>query len=159
MENDYILDTGAILSRGIDLTAGGFSTTPSVIREIKMGRLARLISEFIDIIDVREPTTTSIAKVKEASKVSGNLPDLSDTDVDVIALALDTGGTIVTDDYSLQNVASYLSLKFIPCEKEGIRGHITWERRCSGCGAYVQSSICPICGHPVRRYHSRKRKV
>ncbi|MCL4314123.1 MAG: ribonuclease VapC [Candidatus Thermoplasmatota archaeon] len=155
----YVLDTAALLHGGIDLTSGKFVTTPSVIGEVRKGRLADRISDLKDFIDIREPTAGSIDRVREASKMSGNLQDLSGTDIDVVALALDVGGTVVTDDYSVQNVALSLSLKFMPCKEKGISGHITWVRRCSGCGAYVDSPLCPVCGHPVRRYYPKKRKI
>ncbi len=158
MTDLYILDTGAILSRKVNLLSGNVATTGSVLDEIKTGRLAGLIEEIRDSLEIRSPSRDAKAVAKEAAQKSGDLRFLSNTDIDVIALGYEVKGTVLSDDYSVLNVCSFMGIKAESVEKKGISKKLKWVYKCSGCGREVTTKICPICGHETKRYLSSSKE-
>ena len=66
---------------------------------------------------------------------------------------------ILTDDYSIQNVANNLNLKFQSFTQRGITKKFKWHYRCPGCGKRFRKSVknCPICGTETRiTLHSKE---
>ena len=89
--------------------------------------------------------------VRETSAVTGDDGRLSETDTELLALALQLKAEIISDDYSVQNVATILQISF-KTALQGIRKVIHWTYRCRGCGRYYEKMEpdCPICGSEVR---------
>jgi len=167
----YILDTSVLLSgKPINLNEGIMITTPSVAGEIQPGgrdyRNFSLLQE--KGLTFQEPSDQSRQKVLEITKVSGDEKRLSLTDRDILALALDllknaeVKVTILTDDYSIQNVASYLKIEFCGFSQRGIIKKYKWKIQCPGCGKQFKNLIhdCPICGSTIdtREQKSDRRK-
>ena len=152
-QKKLILDTSAILSRRMSLMQGNVATTPSVLDEIRLGKIARYTGFSSDTMDILAPGKESLAAAREAAEATGDLHELSSTDLDVIALCLDLGGILVTDDYAMQNVASRLGLEFMGADLKSIDRDIRWQYRCTGCGKTFQQhvEICPVCGHQTKR--------
>jgi UPF0271 protein len=78
-----------------------------------------------------------------------------------LALELKTEGytpQIVTDDYSIQNLAAYLGIVYRPVGMKGIKRVLKWKYKCIGCGRIFDEKIkeCPICGSSLRSVRSRK---
>ncbi len=148
-----ILDTSAILSRRVSLMQGNVVTTPSVLDEIRLGKIARYTGFSSDMMDILAPGRESLSAAREAAEATGDLHELSSTDLDVIALCLDLHGILVTDDYAMQNVASRLGLEFMGADLKPIDRDIRWQYRCTGCGKTFQQhvEICPVCGHQTKR--------
>jgi len=148
----YILDTAAFLAgMNLDLSSEIFST-PRVMDEVNKGRPAKRLEILKDAgLQVFQPDNEIVKFVQEKAASSGDR--LSDTDMEVLALALEKDGTLVTDDYSLQNVASILGIEFIPVEKPGIKEERTWIFICQGCKRKFQKEMdeCPVCGSALRR--------
>ncbi|MEM2913475.1 MAG: hypothetical protein QXR06_03940 [Candidatus Bathyarchaeia archaeon] len=95
---------------------------------IESGRL-KLINPSVKCIDI----------AKEASREVGDIGSLSEADIEVLALAVqlkDRGyeAVVLTDDYSMQNVAEKLELNFTPLANLGIRYHLSWIYYCPACG-------------------------
>lgn len=149
-----VVDTSALLT-GKSLPADfNYFAPPSVMDEI-----SRRVGEiFIDIHYV-QPDTEFLDIVKNAAKKTGDLKKLSSTDLEVIALALQLNAPILTEDFSIQNVASYLGIKFFG-DKE-IKEERKWIFRCTGCGRYFNEflEVCPYCGHEIKRTRKKRRKV
>jgi UPF0271 protein len=102
-------------------------------------------------LEVRGPSPPSLARVRETMKQSGDEGVLSSVDQEILALALDTSGTIVTDDFALQNVAHHLQIPTLPIHQRSARAR-TWRYRCTGCGRYGEGTgSCPVCGSPMKR--------
>lgn len=84
-----------------------------------------------------------------------------------MALALDLSENdnndvmILTDDYSIQNVASELKIKFETISQSGITKRFKWIYQCRGCGKKFKEniSICPICGARTRDTISNKKSL
>jgi len=115
---------------------------------------------FIDeIIQFVSPGRESLEKVREAARLTGDDIRLSQVDMEVLALALELKATVLTDDYSIQNLAAQLGIDYKGVEKEGIRRVIRWGYKCSGCGRTysVSHRECPVCGSLLKSYGRRKR--
>ncbi len=148
----YVLDATAIRS-GMTFAGDEWFTTSSVINEVKLGRQARNLEILQETaIKVMEPDSDSMEKVELTAKSTGDFESLSKTDMEVLALALFLNAELISDDYSVQNVASVLKIPY-KTDLAGIRKIIIWTYRCKGCGKYYEKMHpdCPICGSEIRR--------
>ena len=155
-----ILDTSAILSGKYDLTSPGIFVPPSVIEEIKKGKIGRLVSLSMDTIKVIEPDNKYLEKVRNAAVSTGDIDRMSNTDIDAVALALQLSGILVTDDYSMQNTSFVLGIEVSSANMKKIGKIIKWTYKCTGCGHLYakKTSSCPICGHELKNYPAGIRK-
>lgn len=119
-------------------------------------------------LKVQMPNQLSIDKVKESSKTVGDALLLSEADLHVLALALelkDAGysPSIVTDDYSIQNVANQIGIKFTSLMTFGIRFRLYWILYCPACHrkypADYRLKKCQICGTELKRKPLTKKSV
>jgi UPF0271 protein len=127
-------------------------TTPSVIGELADLRSKCRFESLAELgLQVREPEAGSVFRIKEAAGMSGDQAVLSPADKDILALALELGGVIITDDYAIQNVAHHLGLGTLPIHQRPARKRI-WKFRCTGCGRYYHNTgECPVCGASIKR--------
>ena len=111
-------------------------------------------------LKVRMPEESSIRRIKESSKTVGDMLCLSEADLNVLALALelkdaDYSPSIVTDDYSIQNVANQIGVGFSSLVTFGIRYRLNWILYCPACHhkypADYKLKECEICGTALRR--------
>lgn len=114
---------------------------------------------------VRKPKISFLKKVKEASKSVGDVRYLSEADMQVLALALELKSTgldplIVTDDYSIQNVANQMGVNFTSLMTYGIRFRFDWILYCPACHRKYPPDYkfksCEICGTELKRKPLRK---
>jgi endoribonuclease Nob1 len=147
---NYILDASVFFSSFI-VQPGSF-TTPSVEGELEdLTSKCRFDLLADQAMQVRVPDPRSVENIREASRKSGDLPVLSGTDIDLLALATELGGTIVTDDYAIQNVAIHLGIPVLPINQRPAVKR-TWKYRCPGCGRYYKDvGECPVCGATIKR--------
>lgn len=152
-EELFVIDTSAILSRKLNISQKNFVIPASVLEEIKLGKMARALTWQEEDLHIAEPEKSTVEKVRSAARETGDLEELSRTDIDVIAVALEVKGTVVSDDFAIENVSSKLGISFVGADMKSISREIKWNFRCSGCGkrfsTYIR--ICPVCGHEVRR--------
>lgn len=127
-------------------------TTPSVVAElVDLKSKCRYDLLTAAGLTARFPAPGEICQVKEAARKSGDLPVISATDCDVLALAKELGATIFTDDFAIQNVAAVLGIPVQPLRQRAAK-KITWKYRCSGCGRYFETGgECPVCGSDIKR--------
>ncbi|WP_457751567.1 type II toxin-antitoxin system VapC family toxin [Thermococcus sp.] len=150
----------AIFIQGVDVE--GF-TTPKVVEEVKDPESKLFLESLISAgkVKVLVPSKESVEAVREAARKTGELNELSDADLEVLALAYELKATLLTDDYNLQNIAKTLGIPFKTL-KRGIKRVIRWNYVCIGCGKRFSEmppeGVCPDCGSPVRLIPSRKRK-
>jgi UPF0271 protein len=111
-------------------------------------------------VKIESPDKTYLEKAKHSASEVGDLFFLSETDLQVLALALELksrGWTplIATDDYSIQNVAKHVEIGFAPLATFGIRRRLQWLRYCPACHktypASYKSSRCEVCGTQLKR--------
>ena len=150
-----ILDSSALFSME-GLPDEEFLCPPGVVGELARHGDGR-VSLWGDLLRTSDCTKESVEKVVEAARGSGDLGRLSPVDISVLALALDTGGTILTDDYSIQNVSRIMGIPFRPVGMAAIKKVEKWNYRCVGCGKWFKekSDECPICGSGMRAHRKR----
>jgi len=150
-----ILDTSALFSME-QLPEEEHLCPPGVVDELKRYKDPRL-ELWGDLLKVSDCTQRSLKKVNEAAKKSGDIGRLSPVDISVLALGLDTGGTILSDDYSIQNVASLIGVPFRSVGSAGITKVEKWNYKCIGCGKWFKekSPECPICGSGMKACRKR----
>ncbi len=138
----YVLDAAAFLNSSF-LPEGELYTTPSVLSELKSEKRFLVPED----INVREPRQEFVGRVRRLAAYTGDDYWLSEADVDILALALEIGGTLVTDDFHVQNVAAHAGVKFEGITAE-IRERCIWRRVCPVCGKEYHPSkrVCPACG-------------
>jgi endoribonuclease Nob1 len=147
---NYVLDASVFFS-DFPVQPGSFTTSSVAGELVDLKSKCRFDLLSGDTMQVRDPRARSILKVKEISGRSGDLPVLSATDIDILALALELEGAIITDDYAVQNVAKRLGIEVIPIHQRPAQQR-TWKYRCLGCGRYFkETGECPVCGSPVKR--------
>jgi UPF0271 protein len=117
---------------------------------------------------VKTPSIHFLDRVKESSKAVGDVLHLSQVDLQVLALALELKSTshdplIVTDDYSIQNVANQVGIDFASLMTFGIRYRLHWILYCPACHRKYPSDYkfksCQVCGTELRRKPLRKTPI
>lgn len=136
-------------------------TTSTVIDELggSKAKLAVQVSISSGKIRIEDPDHVSIDVVRKAARETGDISSLSETDIHVLALAhnLKSRGTpiIVTDDYSMQNVARELGIRYQKAIQWGIRRKLKWQLYCPSCYARYdpdyRSRVCEVCGALLKR--------
>ena len=125
------------------------------------GVTSRSVAGEIDVppnIKTVQPRQEAVEAVKAAAKKSGDLDVLSKADIDVLALAYELNGIVVTNDYAIQNVASKMGLSWEGTGKE-ISKEINWEWYCPACWKkYPQRCECEVCGTATKR-RPKKTKI
>ncbi len=127
-------------------------TTPSVVAElVDLKSRCRYDLLVAAGLRVRLPGADKLARVRAAAEKTGDLPVISGTDCDVLALAGELGATIFTDDFAIQNVAAGIGIAVQPLQQRAAK-KIRWKYRCSGCGRYFKAEgECPVCGSNIKR--------
>ncbi len=144
-------------------------TTPLVFEEIRADSMislrfgTALESGKVKII---QPSAEALTEARTAAASVGDAHLLSETDMQLLALALqlkqaECEPQIVTDDYSIQNVASKRGLQFVSLATFGIRRILKWIRYCPACHrvypAEYKGKTCAICGTQLKRKPERPR--
>ena len=144
-----VLDSSA-LYYGKDLPADfELVISPGVAAELERHGMAERLALLLDTrVKVLSPSKVSLARILSTCEASGDSMRLSSTDKEILALALDLGYDLVTDDYSIQNVASILGIPCRGLDQKGINRVIEWESRCTGCGKRFSAGTdeCDVCG-------------
>ena len=106
---------------------------------------------------VMRPHEPPRARAREAAAKTGDLPRMSPADLDVLALAVELGGEVLSDDYRIQNVGRALGVPVRASDQRGIREAWEWVPRCTGCRRVLDAprDDCPVCGSPVRLVKKR----
>ena len=149
----YVLDTSAILS-GKDLPADSeLFSSPKIVDELKHGRMKRQLDFLIESgLKILSPSEKSKEEVVASAENTGDIVRVSDADMEILALAKELKAILLTDDYSIQNIASKLGVEFTGISQEGISKTIKWRIRCKGCGRYWEKmhKMCPVCGSELK---------
>jgi UPF0271 protein len=139
------------------------ATVPKVREEIKTNSITWV--RFKTAVEngklkVKAPSEEFLNKVKASAITVGDSFFLSETDKQILALALEFKAAgcspqIVTDDYSIQNVATQMGIEFASLATFGIRRLLEWVRYCPACRrkypADYRSTRCAVCGTELKR--------
>jgi len=166
----YIIDTSAILS-GIPINFNDtlIVTTNSISMELKPGGRDYRTFQFLKEkgLSLLSPSKNSREKVNAISILTGDKDRLSKVDIEILALALDMklkdqkNAIILSDDYSMQNVAHTLDIKFENIGQPKITKRFKWGCRCLGCRKKFNEKIkiCPICGAATKNVISNMEDI
>lgn len=156
-----VLDSSAIMAGKPVSAEMVLYAPPSVINEFNNGGRSRRNLDYLLEAGLRviDPKPQTVVEVEEVATSTGDYHRLSRTDLEVLALAKDVGGVIVTDDYSIQNVAATIKLAFEPAGHEtGITEILKWEYRCRGCGKKYPDGAkedCDVCGSEIKAVRAK----
>ena len=159
-----VLDTSAFLA-GFDpfSISETQATVPKVEEEIRTNSMIWV--RFKTAVEngklrIKAPSEEALIKVKASAITVGDSFFLSETDMQLLALALELKATgyranIVSDDYSIQNVATMMGIEFTALATFGIRRLLEWVRYCPAChreyAANYSSATCTVCGTELKR--------
>lgn len=136
-------------------------TTPLVFEEIKHIKKSHdAVQTLIDLdrLKITEPEEKFTKFILEESTRTGDLSELSKEDVSVLALCVQLNGELVTDDYTVSNVARHLNLKVIPIMTKGISKVLDSVYSCPACNkSFKKMSNCPICGSKLKKKSAQRK--
>ncbi len=164
-EKVYVLDASGIIGGFISSKHKNI-TSSAVISEIKDLKSKLTMQSALDHgkIIIKEPDSGALNQVQGAIENSGDILRLSKVDIGVVALAVtlktNYNPTVVTDDYSIQNILKILEIPYRSVLTEGIKETYGWIKICRGCRKKYPSDYkwedCEICGAAVYRKRIKK---
>ncbi len=132
-------------------------TTEEVLREVRHIKSSHSALETMmeaGRLVLKEPDGAQLKKVRVAATRTGDSATLSSADYSIVALALELGTALVTDDFAVANVASLLGVSVIPATPGKKISEIRkWISYCSACSKTFggEEKECPICGNTLKR--------
>jgi UPF0271 protein len=167
-EKNFVLDASAIYNGVLSQNLPGKKYLPHcTIQEIEDMLRGEAFKEEIantDNVVVLEPENSSITIITDNAKKTGDIEELSECDIHVLALALDLNKNkqypmIISDDYDIQNLAKHLGLKFRVVHWKGITKLHEYFWLCTGCGAKSKEKqdTCIECGSPMKKKTLKKK--
>jgi len=164
-----VLDTSAFLA-GYDpfSVSDEQVTVPKVEEEILRNYMIKMRFQTAlesGKVKVRAPTQEAAAKARISASKAGDYHKLSETDLELLSLALQlksegNSPRIVSDDYSIQNVAKQLGIDFSALATFGIKRQLEWVRYCPACfkqyPAESKFKECQVCGTELKRKPKKK---
>ena len=156
MQKNEVLDTAALLAWPPERIIGGFCIP------LQMMELEKLSPERAMLLSSQgpnwiEPSNEFLSSAKHWASVTGDLPQLSEVDIGLLALSLEKQSTLCTDDYRMQNVAKAAKIRILPVIQRGITSSWKWELKCTGCRTVSavehegdKIPDCDKCGSPQK---------
>jgi UPF0271 protein len=167
-----VLDTSAFIAGFDPLTVPEKQyTVPEVKKELIAGSMPWM--RFNAAVEnrklmIRNPKSSVLQEIQEASRKVGDMRYLSEVDLQVLALALELKGRglsplIITDDYSIQNVANKIDVEFTSLMTFGIKFRFNWILYCPACYRKYppdyKFKICEVCGTELKRKPKKKTRL
>ncbi|MFB6309181.1 MAG: NOB1 family endonuclease [Haloarculaceae archaeon] len=147
----YVLDSSAFINEYH--TDEPIATIPMVREELEDESAYRFDALEGSGMHLHIPEEETVERVERAAGETGDLEELSRTDIRLVAATFELDGRLVTDDYAMQNVAEKLNVAVEVIAREGITEQREWTFQCQGCGREFdeQHDRCPICGSSLSR--------
>jgi len=147
----HILDTSAFIHEYH--TDEDTASVPQVHEELEGEHAFRFDAEEGAGMHIHIPSDGTVDRITRAASETGDADELSETDLLLVATAFELDGTLVTDDYAMQNVAERLNVDVEVIAREGITEQREWQFQCAGCGRTFDDDHdrCPICGSDLSR--------
>ncbi|WP_135824612.1 NOB1 family endonuclease [Halorussus ruber] len=147
----YVLDSSAFINEYH--TTEDTATIPMVREELEDESAYRFDAMEGSGMHIHIPQDGAVERVRRAAGETGDLDELSNTDVRLIAAAFELDARLVTDDYAMQNVAEHMNVSVEVIAQDGIAEQRDWRFQCQGCGREFDENKdrCPICGSELTR--------
>jgi UPF0271 protein len=101
-------------------------------------------------LSIVEPRQEFRELVESKARETGDLSRLSKPDLELLALAKQIDGTLLTDDRGVQNMALKLGLRFLPVQRVPVRKPAKLGMFCPACKRFFEAKVCPVCGHELK---------
>ncbi|MGC8547097.1 MAG: NOB1 family endonuclease [Thermoplasmata archaeon] len=149
-----MVDSSSFFSGFLPDANNDYFTTESVIEEIRGKRMKSEIEMRSTFLHIMEPNPDNILMVKNMAKKTGDIEQLSETDVEVIALASQISASILTNDLAIQNVCREMKIDYESYKSKKIKNEIIWKYKCGGCGKVYDKNYkeCPHCGNNLKKF-------
>jgi len=147
----YVLDSSAFINEYH--TDEQIATIPLVREELEDEAAYRFDALEGSGMHLHIPEDNTVERIERAARETGDLAELSETDIRLIAAAFELDSRLVTDDYAMQNVAEKLDVSVEVIARDGITEQRDWLFQCAGCGREFDENRdrCPICGSSLSR--------
>jgi UPF0271 protein len=147
----YILDSSAFINEFH--TDESIASVPLVREELEDESAYRFDALEGSGMHLHIPDEETVERIERAAKETGDLDELSQTDIRLVAAAFELDSPLVTDDYAMQNVAEKLNVTVEVIARDGIEEQRTWTFQCQGCGREFDEKHdrCPVCGSTLSR--------
>jgi UPF0271 protein len=147
----HVLDSSAFIHEYH--TSDDMASVPAVEAELEGESAFRFDAMEGAGMHIHIPADNTVETIERAAVETGDGEELSDTDVRLVAAAFELDGTLVTDDYAMQNVAEHLGVVVEAIARDGITEQRDWRFQCQGCGREFDEhrDRCPICGSDLSR--------
>jgi len=156
-----VLDTSALLHWPIERCRG---QVVSILQQTELSRVDEQRWMLIETLDMEWRTANMDERqvVLDFAAKTGDLPRLSDVDIDLLALAIANQTSLVTDDYRMKNVAREAGIDVEGVMTNGGKQQWKWVLRCIGCRQTEEVSseasrskkddvkVCDRCGSPMK---------
>lgn len=171
MTKTIVLDASAFIAGYSPLPRlGRHFTVPEVQQEIQKDPFQTNIMLMIETgsLQVMAASKEDVRRVSDTASETGDLGNLSAADVSVLALALRLKSisgdvVLVSEDYSVQNTAQRLGIRYQTLSTRGITKAVTWITYCPGCRrAHKHMAVgdrCPVCGTVLKRRPGSKKDL
>ena len=138
-------------------------TTYTVINELHTHTTASTrvnLAKEMGKLEIHTPTSDTMKEIEETTRKTGDNQALSQTDKEVLAIALELqrngqSPILVTDDYAIQNTAQLLGIRYIHLTTFGIRYRFKWIMYCPACKRKyppnTNTTVCLVCGTQLKR--------
>ena len=156
-----VLDTAALLHWPVERCRGGIVAFSQHEELLRVDEQRSMLMESASL-EWQVPTKNALQKARVLASETGDLPRLSEVDLDVLALAIDQTLPLVTDDYRMKNVARQAGLQVEGVLTKGGKKQWKWILRCIGCRAEEEVpqdakqskkddvKLCDRCGSPMK---------
>jgi len=147
----FILDSSAFINEFH--TEETIASVPLVREELEDESAYRFDALEGSGMHLHIPDGETVERIERAARETGDFEELSRTDIRLIAAAFELDGSLVTDDYAMQNVAEKLNVTVEVIDRDGIEEQRVWTFQCQGCGREFddQHDRCPVCGSALSR--------
>lgn len=157
---EYVLDATAFYL-GLSFLSFTKSYTTSLVfdevRHLKSSySLLETLRETRNLI-IMDPDEKYVSRVLAVATKSGDTVRLSRSDLSVLALAYQLKKPLISDDFSVENIARLLSISIMPLGTIGIKCTRKWISYCRTCGKGYDTNTteCLICGNKLKRRFKR----
>ncbi len=164
-----MIDTGVLFTDWIKRTPNTqYATTIGVLEEIKNRPSLERVESMISIgrLIVMSVDTSKLELVKRAAKASGDISVLSETDLELVALAVqnmesEVDVILVSTDLALLNTAKHLGLRILD-PRDKMKHAIKWTQKCPACGhtsSDTSEANCIVCGTEMKRKAKSRSRI
>ena len=152
----YVLDSSAFINANM-IPEGELFSTPIIKDELKDFK-SKMLFQTRDVMTM-SPENKFISQIKSKALGTGDLTRLSEQDISVLALAKQIDATLLTDDYSMQNIAEDMGIKYNSVSVPKITKVLKRAPYCDKCYRYRAGEKCPKCGGKLRLKINKKEEI